>query len=230
LIEPGRMGRFNGNGGNTVSKTPAGSNPASSTKKQNKMVQRIIFLPNIAVLTTYEGESYRRYTAGIFYACTLTIFGAAPVWNCNGTTALVVVSNGSAAPSFYAAKQTNLSVMLTTEKTCLVGKNSTRQATSAHETGNLSSFTTDMQIVAAIIGPDLALQLMHNLGGVSIYIPKPPQYAIIYNYYLICGNVKLTAARLRVSERTVFRAIAANEKAAAVKPATAKSFDLNYKI
>ena len=188
------------------------------------MVQCIQILPKIAATIILEGESYRRFTAGIFYACTLKIFGAAPVWNCNGTTAFEVLSNGSAAPSFHAAKRTNISAMLNTERTCLQGNNSTQQAKYAHETGNTNNFTPDMQMVAAIIGTAPALELMQHLGGITIYIPRPPLYATVYSHYQLFGSVKLTAAHLRVSQRTVFRAIAAIEKkTAAGNPATAKN-------
>ena len=114
------------------------------------MVQRNKNLPNIAVLNILKGETARQITAGIFYVCTFTICGVAPVWNCNGTTALEVLSSGSATPFFIVANQTNYSEMLNAEKSCLAGNNSTQQATDRPRQGlpelteMLSDFLLDM--------------------------------------------------------------------------------------
>lgn len=114
------------------------------------MVQRIQKFATLAVHNIYEGESARQNTAGIFYVCTLDNIGVAPVWNCNGTTALVVLCNGSATPFFIVANQTNCSVMHNAEKSCLAGNNSTQQATDCPRKGLpelteiLSDFLLDM--------------------------------------------------------------------------------------
>lgn len=123
------------------------------------MVQRIQILPKIAMSTTYEGEKARHDIAGIFYACTQNISGAAPVWRLNGPTALVVVDNGSAAPSFFAAKRTNISEMSNAERTCLEGKHSTQQATGAHETGIQSIVEITYRMVLHIEVPETRKRL-----------------------------------------------------------------------
>lgn len=123
------------------------------------MVQRIKFLPKIAVSNILEGDIARRCTAGIFYACTQNISGAAPVWNCNGTTAFEVLDNGSAAPSFFAAKRTNISEMSNAERTCLEGKHSTQQATGAHETGIQSIVEITYRMVLHIEVPETRKRL-----------------------------------------------------------------------
>jgi hypothetical protein len=72
---------------------------------------------------------------------------------------------------------------------------------------------------------------MQHLGGITIYIPKPRLYSTVYSHYLATENVKLTAHTLGVSQRTVYRAIAAIEKKTATGiPATAEKFDINFKV
>ena len=127
------------------------------------MVQRIQKNATIAVSTTYEGESARQITAGIFYVCTRTICGAAPVWSVNAPTALVVVDNGSAAPSFFAAIQTNYSVMSTTGKNCLAGNNSTQQATDAHETGFASLIEHTSEILFWACDSEEMKEIFHEM-------------------------------------------------------------------
>lgn len=98
------------------------------------MVQRIHKSAKIAVHNILKGEPARLITAGIFYVCT-PIYGVAPVWRLNGPTALEVLCNGSAAPFFFATKQTIESVMSNTETTCLKENNSTQQATDSPRKG-----------------------------------------------------------------------------------------------
>lgn len=70
---------------------------------------------------------------GLFYALYLTIWFSTPSWNVNASTVRPCVwkSEGKAEPLFIFSPQTNLSVMTSTEKTCLSGNNSTNQATQA---------------------------------------------------------------------------------------------------
>ena len=68
-------------------------------------------------------------------------------------------------------------------------------------------FTNDMQLISEIIGSELTMKLIANLGGVSVYIPRPDHAVIRYYYDQLGGDPKKTAQRLGVSERTVYRAI-----------------------
>lgn len=68
-------------------------------------------------------------------------------------------------------------------------------------------FTNDMQLISEIIGSDLTMKLIANLGGVSVYIPRPDHAVIRYYHFQMGGDPKKTAQRLGVSERTVYRAI-----------------------
>ena len=68
-------------------------------------------------------------------------------------------------------------------------------------------FTNDMQLISEIIGSELTIKLIANLGGVSVYIPRPDHAVIRYYYDQLGGCPKKTAQRLGVSESTVYRAI-----------------------
>jgi len=70
-------------------------------------------------------------------------------------------------------------------------------------------FTNDMQLISEIIGSELTMKLIANLGGVSVYIPRPDHAVIRYYHERMGGDPKKTAQNLGVSERTVYRAIAA---------------------
>ncbi len=72
-------------------------------------------------------------------------------------------------------------------------------------------FTNDMQLVSEIIGNELTMKLIANLGGVSVYIPRPDHAVIRYYYEQLGGDPKKTAQRLGVSERTVYRAVQAGK-------------------
>jgi Mor family transcriptional regulator len=64
-----------------------------------------------------------------------------------------------------------------------------------------------MQLISEIIGSELTMKLIANLGGVSVYIPRPDHAVIRHYYEQLGGDPKKTAQRLGVSERTVYRAI-----------------------
>lgn len=70
-----------------------------------------------------------------------------------------------------------------------------------------TDFTNDMQLISEIIGSELTMKLIANLGGVSVYIPRPDHNVIRYYYNQLNCDPKKTAQRLGVSERTVYRAI-----------------------
>lgn len=74
-------------------------------------------------------------------------------------------------------------------------------------------FTNDMQLISEIIGSDLTMKLIANLGGVSVYIPRPDHGVIRYYHERLGSDPKKTAQNLGVSERTVYRAIAALREA-----------------
>jgi Mor family transcriptional regulator len=68
-------------------------------------------------------------------------------------------------------------------------------------------FTNDMQMISEIIGNELTMKLIANLGGISIYVPRPDHGIIVYYYHLLGDDTKKTAQKLGVSERTVYRAL-----------------------
>jgi len=70
-------------------------------------------------------------------------------------------------------------------------------------------FTNDMQLVSEIIGEEQTMKLIAHLGGVSVYIPRPDHAVIRLYLERMGGDVKKTAQKLGVSERTVYRAIQA---------------------
>ncbi len=70
-----------------------------------------------------------------------------------------------------------------------------------------SDFTNDMQLISEIIGEEQTMKLIANLGGVSVYIPRPDHNVIRYYYNQLNCDPKKTAQKLGVSERTVYRAI-----------------------
>lgn len=67
--------------------------------------------------------------------------------------------------------------------------------------------TKDMQLLHEILGIDNTMKVIANLGGISIYIPKPDHEVIRYYHEKIGSDPKKTAQFLGVSERTVYRAI-----------------------
>ena len=73
---------------------------------------------------------------------------------------------------------------------------------------NNIKFTNDMQLISDIIGQELTMKLIAELGGVSVYIPRPDHSVIRYYHERMGGDPKKTAQNLGVSERTVYRAIA----------------------
>lgn len=73
-------------------------------------------------------------------------------------------------------------------------------------------FTNDMQLISDIIGQELTMKLIAELGGVSVYIPRPDHAVIRYFHERLGGDPKKTAQNLGVSERTVYRAIAAGKE------------------
>lgn len=65
-----------------------------------------------------------------------------------------------------------------------------------------------MQLLSDIIGQELTMKIIAELGGVSLYIPRPDYTVIRYFHERLGGDPKKTAQTLGVSQRTVFRAIA----------------------
>ena len=69
-----------------------------------------------------------------------------------------------------------------------------------------------MQLISDIIGQELTMKLIAEAGGVSVYIPRPDHSVIRYFHERLGGDPKKTAQALGVSERTVYRAIAAGKE------------------
>lgn len=72
-------------------------------------------------------------------------------------------------------------------------------------------FSNDMQMLSDVIGRELTMKVIANLSGISIYVPKPDYQVIQFYHDQLGGNVKKTAQHLGVSERMVYRAIAAQK-------------------
>ena len=74
------------------------------------------------------------------------------------------------------------------------------------------NFTKDMQMLNEILGIDNTMKVISELGGISLYIPKPDHEVIRYYHDRMGGDPKKTAQKLGVSERTVYRAIQAQKE------------------
>jgi Mor family transcriptional regulator len=72
-------------------------------------------------------------------------------------------------------------------------------------------FSNDMQMLSEIIGKELTIKVIAHMSGINIYIPKPDYQVIQYYHDQLGSNVKKTAQHLGVSERMVYRAIAAKD-------------------
>lgn len=68
--------------------------------------------------------------------------------------------------------------------------------------------SNDMQLLSEVIGPEKTMEVIANLSGISLYVPKPDYTVIRYFHQKMGGQPKKTAQRLGVSERMVYRAIA----------------------
>ncbi|MEG1648316.1 MAG: Mor transcription activator family protein [Rikenellaceae bacterium] len=69
----------------------------------------------------------------------------------------------------------------------------------------ISNLSRDMNLVAEIVGDDAACELMKQLGGLYIYIPKPGKSEIITELKANAMDVKIVARNLNVSQRKVSR-------------------------
>jgi hypothetical protein len=90
-------------------------------------------MSNFAVSIIHKGVIIRLRLSGIFCAYVLQYIGVTPACNCNGSTALVVIDNGSVMP-FFSLPQHFLSEMSITEKRGRFLKNSKKSDASAHDT------------------------------------------------------------------------------------------------
>ena len=76
------------------------------------------------------------------------------------------------------------------------------------------NLTRDMQLLNEIIGIDNTMKVIACLSGISIYVPKPDHEVIRYYHERLGGDIKRTAQKLGMSERTVYRAIQAQKEIA----------------
>lgn len=66
----------------------------------------------------------------------------------------------------------------------------------------------DMQMLAEVIGEELTVKIMKELGGMSLYVSRYRDDNVIFKYYNDHGcDKKLTALRFNVSVRTVYRIV-----------------------
>lgn len=71
----------------------------------------------------------------------------------------------------------------------------------------MDELSRDMQMVCDIIGDDATEKLINELGGVSIYIPKPQVASteeVIATLRSCRQDVKITARRLGLSQSRVY--------------------------
>jgi hypothetical protein len=73
------------------------------TTKIKKINKNFAIMKNSSTFAAHnilKGGCVRQFEAGFFYAPQQNIDGVTPVWNCNRTTALEVLCNGSVTPFF----------------------------------------------------------------------------------------------------------------------------------
>lgn len=67
----------------------------------------------------------------------------------------------------------------------------------------MANLTNDMQMISEVIGEDSTRKLMRQLGGISIYIPKPGREEIMEALKQNGHNTKVVAAMFGISQRKV---------------------------
>jgi hypothetical protein len=68
----------------------------------------------------------------------------------------------------------------------------------------MEELTKDMRILSEVIGRDNVIRLMCELGGISVYIPRPGRNEIIAALKENAHDAKMVATILRVSQRKVY--------------------------
>lgn len=67
----------------------------------------------------------------------------------------------------------------------------------------MANLTNDMRMICEVIGEEATAKLMRQLGGISIYIPKPGREEIMEALKENGHNTKVVAAMYGVSQRKV---------------------------
>lgn len=67
----------------------------------------------------------------------------------------------------------------------------------------MANLTNDMRMICEVIGEEATAKLMRQLGGISIYIPKPGREEIMEALKQNGHNTKVVAAMYGVSQRKV---------------------------
>ena len=72
-------------------------------------------------------------------------------------------------------------------------------------------FSNDMQMLAEVIGRELTIKVIEELGGAGLYVPQDKNNKILRYYKETGESAKRIAKHFGVSERMVYRAIAAQK-------------------
>lgn len=67
----------------------------------------------------------------------------------------------------------------------------------------MANLTNDMRMICEVVGEEATAKLMRQLGGISIYIPKPGREEIMEALKQNGHNTKVVAAMYGVSQRKV---------------------------
>ena len=145
-------------------------NIENEAKKVRKYFADMKIMRIFATHSTLNGVHKRLYAAGFFYFPQLQTIGSVPPcgelmlplplrWN----------ATGKAEPLLFSAKQTNLSVMHSTEKNCLNGKISTSNTSN-------STKTAPAQKARKLNGKEAV-----NTNGIPAVAEKPKKHYYIVN-------------------------------------------------
>lgn len=69
----------------------------------------------------------------------------------------------------------------------------------------MADLTNDMRMICEVIGEEATHKLMQQLGGISIYIPKPGRDQIEEALKQNAYNAKMVAAMFRISQNKVYK-------------------------
>lgn len=67
----------------------------------------------------------------------------------------------------------------------------------------MANLSNDMRMICEVIGDEATRKLMRQLGGISIYIPKPGREEIMEALKQNAHNTKMVAAMYGISQRKV---------------------------
>lgn len=71
----------------------------------------------------------------------------------------------------------------------------------------MRNYSRDIQLLMDVIGKELTLKVMAELGGTSLYISKPGEDEIVEALKMEGMDAKVVAAKLKVSLSKVYRVL-----------------------